>query len=98
MQWHRKYLELKEKEIIKGELVFPDFKRTYYGDTYGKPCIEIHHLKPIFQYEGKSETKTIEDALNNLLPVCPNCHRVIHKNNITLSMLPDFKLSIATNS
>lgn len=80
--------------IIKCDCCGFEFK-TYYGDTYGKTCIEIHHLKPIFQYEGKSETKTIEDALNNLLPVCPNCHRVIHKNNITLSMLPDFKLSIA---
>ena len=69
--------------------------RDFYGDRYGKPCIEIHHLKPIFQYSGISVSQTIDAALRNLLPVCPNCHRVIHKNNITAAMLPSFKLEIA---
>ena len=69
--------------------------RDFYGDRFGKPCIEIHHLKPIFQYSGISVSQTIDAALRNLLPVCPNCHRVIHKNNITAAMLPSFKLEIA---
>ena len=54
----------------------------YYPDIYKSNCIEIHHMKPIFQYDGESEVQTIENALRNLLPVCPNCHRVIHKNHI----------------
>ena len=45
-------------------------------------CIEIHHVKPIFMYEGNTFEKVVDDALQNLLPVCPNCHRVIHKNHI----------------
>lgn len=65
--------------------------KSFYGEKYGVSCIEIHHIKPIFQYSGIDETKTIEDALKNLLPVCPNCHRVIHKNNITADMIPSFK-------
>ena len=69
--------------------------RDFYGDRFGKPCIEIHHLKPIFQYSGISVSQTIDAALRNLLPVRPNCHRVIHKNNITAAMLPSFKLEIA---
>lgn len=69
--------------------------RNFYGENYGKPCIEIHHMKPIFQYSGISISQTIDDALKNLLPVCPNCHRVIHKNNITAAMLPNFKQEIA---
>lgn len=63
----------------------------FYGNTYGTPCIEIHHLKPIFQYGGVSMSQAIDEALKNLLPVCPNCHRVIHKNHITASMIPKFK-------
>lgn len=67
---------------------------TFYGANYGKNCIEIHHIKPIFLYEEGNLIQTIEEALLNLLPVCPNCHRVIHKNNITCDKLPAFKESI----
>lgn len=68
---------------------------SYYGNKYGNiVCIEIHHLKPIFLYEGDDETKTIEEAIKNLLPVCPNCHRIIHKNKITVNMILDFKTEI----
>lgn len=68
--------------------------KTYYGEKYGVSCIEIHHLKPIFQYAGVSEEITIQKALNNLLPVCPNCHRVIHKIGITADKIIDFKQQI----
>lgn len=55
---------------------------NYYGEAYGKDCIEIHHKRPIFQYQEDTFEQLVEDALTNLLPVCPNCHRVIHKNHI----------------
>lgn len=57
---------------------FPNF----YGDVYGNDCIEIHHKRPIFQYQGDTFEQLVDSALENLLPVCPNCHRVIHKNRI----------------
>lgn len=68
--------------------------KSFYGDKYGSSCIEIHHLKPIFQYSNKGITQTIEESLKNLLPVCPNCHRVIHKNKITADMIDKFKKEI----
>ena len=68
--------------------------KSFYGETFGKSCIEIHHLKPIFQYASMSVVQTIDNALKNLLPVCPNCHRVIHKNNITAEMMPLLKNEI----
>jgi predicted HNH restriction endonuclease len=63
---------------------------TYYGLNYGVDCIEIHHVKPIFQYGDNTVEQTVENALKNLLPVCPNCHRVIHKNNIGSENISDF--------
>ena len=63
---------------------------TYYGDVYGKNCIEIHHKKPIFQYQDDSFEQQVARALENLLPVCPNCHRVIHKNHIGCDDLANF--------
>lgn len=67
---------------------------SFYGERFGKSCIEIHHLKPVFQYASMSLVQTIDEALKNLLPVCPNCHRVIHKNHITADMIPLFKKEI----
>jgi predicted HNH restriction endonuclease len=70
--------------------------KSFYGEVYGTSCIEIHHLKPIFQYASMSVVQTIDEALKNLLPVCPNCHRVIHRNNITAELIPSFKLQLST--
>lgn len=54
-----------------------DFKKTY-----GKPAtgyIEMHHLKPVYMYKDEDEQKIIDEAISNLIPVCANCHRVIHR-------------------
>lgn len=65
---------------------FPNF----YGEVYGKDCIEIHHKKPIFQYQGDTFEQLLDGALENLLPVCPNCHRIIHKNHIGSENIDSF--------
>lgn len=67
---------------------------AYYGDVYGKDCIEIHHIKPIFAYQDDTFQQLADRALQNLLPVCPNCHRVIHKNHIGSENLNAFKQAI----
>ena len=53
---------------------------NFYGKEIGGRFIEMHHLRPIFQYEDENLIKTIKNAVNNLMPVCSNCHRMIHKN------------------
>lgn len=53
--------------------------REFYGE-FGDGFIEIHHVKPVFKYEDEELDKTIEEALENVIPVCSNCHRMIHIN------------------
>lgn len=67
---------------------------SFYGVQYGTTCIEIHHVKPLFMYEDDDMVRTIEQCLPNLIPVCPNCHRVIHKNHVSVDSLPLFKQMI----
>jgi len=51
---------------------------TVYGER-GRGYIEIHHQKPIFQYEEQDTAKFLEQALQNVVPVRSNCHRMIHR-------------------
>lgn len=52
----------------------------FYGKEIGNSFIEIHHVKPIFKYDNEDLVKTIKAAVPNLMPVCSNCHRMIHRN------------------
>lgn len=52
-----------------------DFQETY-GEL-GKNFIHVHHIVPISTI-GK-EYKL--DPINDLIPVCPNCHAMLHHSN-----------------
>ena len=46
-----------------------------YGEELGANFIEVHHLKPISTYEVDGIP---ENFLENLVPLCSNCHSMIH--------------------
>ena len=52
----------------------------FYGKNIGDSFIEIHHIKPIFKFKQDDLSKTLKQAIKNLIPVCSNCHRMIHRN------------------
>ena len=52
-----------------------DFEQTY-GDI-GKGFIHVHHLIPI---SSIAEDYVI-DPINHLVPVCPNCHNMLHRKD-----------------
>lgn len=52
-----------------------DSHKTFISNSTNKPFVECHHLVPIakqdeFQYDL--------DQLENLVSLCPLCHRIIH--------------------
>lgn len=50
-----------------------------FGQVYGplaEKFIHVHHLKQLSKKGGKYEI----DPVNDLRPVCPNCHAIIHLN------------------
>lgn len=55
-----------------------DFKEVY-GDI-GEDYIHVHHIKPLHQI--KSEY--VLNPINDLIPVCPNCHAMLHKTDAIL--------------
>ena len=49
-----------------------------YGPS-ARGLIEIHHTKPLYLVESKTET-SIAEALKYVEPLCPNCHSVVHRD------------------
>lgn len=58
-----------------------DFEKKY--GKLGKHFIHVHHIKPVSEIE---KPRAI-DPVKELIPVCPNCHAMIHRRkNSTLSI------------
>lgn len=53
----------------------------YYGGI-GYQFIHVHHLTPLATATPKNKVNPIED----LRPVCPNCHAMLHKDNPPLTI------------
>jgi hypothetical protein len=54
------------------------------GEIYGEigiGFIHVHHLKPLAERKGARPT----DPEKDLIPVCPNCHSIIHRGGGTRS-------------
>ena len=51
-----------------------------YGER-GAGYIEVHHLNPMAEAEGERPV----DAAVDLVPVCPNCHRMLHRGERLLT-------------
>ena len=51
-----------------------DFSEMY--GMIGEGYIEVHHLRPIHTTEGEHDV----DPTTDLVPLCSNCHSMIHRN------------------
>ncbi|MFM5463736.1 HNH endonuclease [Aeromonas simiae] len=57
-----------------------DFESTY--GTIGKNCIHVHHLIEISSI-GK---EYVVNPVKDMVPVCPNCHYIIHRRKPAFSI------------
>lgn len=57
-----------------------DFEKVY-GEL-GKGIIEVHHKKALSEIKEDYNV----DPINDLIPLCSNCHTVIHSKNDNLSV------------
>lgn len=88
----RLVLEAKKKFIKQNSRLFCeicgfDFEKEY-GEI-GKDFIEAHHLEPISEIIEEKESK-----IDELLMVCSNCHKMIHRKRPWLSREEIKKLKI----
>lgn len=64
-----------------------------YGPSV-RGLIEIHHTKPLYLAEGKMEI-SIGEALKAVEPLCPNCHRIVHRDPSKCMPIVELKKLIA---
>lgn len=50
-----------------------DFQEVY-GEL-GKDFIHVHHIKPL----SEIDSTYVVDYKNDLIPICPNCHAMLHR-------------------
>jgi 5-methylcytosine-specific restriction protein A len=62
-----------------------------YGDL-GKGFIHVHHIVPI----SEIGTSYKVDPIKDLVPVCPNCHSMMHRLNPVIT-IADLKSIITKN-
>lgn len=56
-----------------------------FAETYGlfaKDFIHVHHIKPLSEINEEYEV----DPINDLIPVCPNCHAMLHRQENGIPM------------
>ncbi len=87
----RAFLEGKrlEGKHIRCEVCGFDFEKTY--GQLGAGYIEVHHKKPV------SEGERITDLNNDLVMLCSNCHRMIHRGRDHMITVEELKGIIGAN-
>ncbi|MEG6586327.1 HNH endonuclease [Dendrosporobacter sp. 1207_IL3150] len=69
-----------------------------FGDFYGeefKGKIHVHHIKSLAEVKGEYQI----DPLNDLIPVCPNCHLALHsKGNNEAYSIEELKAMLPSRS
>ena len=53
-----------------------------YGKELGATAIHVHHIKPM---ASRRKTPYKINPIKDLIPLCPNCHNIIHKADPVLS-------------
>lgn len=73
---YERNVEAREKCIrkygTKCQICGFDFAKVYGTEFAGK--IHVHHIKPLCEIDDKY----VVDPEKDLIPVCPNCHMVLH--------------------
>ena len=69
-----------------------DFEEKY--GEYGKDFIEVHHIKPL----SNMKSEEVINPETDLVCVCPNCHRMIHRKRDSVLSIEELKKIIKNNS
>jgi predicted HNH restriction endonuclease len=68
-----------------------------YGAN-ARGMIEIHHTQPLYLRTGVGVRTSIAEALALVVPLCPNCHRVVHMDRTRCMPVSELKQLVTEHS
>jgi len=68
----------------------------FHGEL-GRGFIEIHHEKPLYEFEEDDREKFMGEAVLSVKPLCSNCHRMVHRNKNNFLTMEQLKGLIHDN-
>ena len=75
-------------------LLWLQYTQKQVHEESGRLYIEVHHLNPLSEQDGEQEV----DPVTDMVCLCANCHRMIHRNrNHVLSIKELKQLILAKN-
>ncbi len=86
------YKEEDDDKRIKCQICGFDFEEVYC--ELGREFIEVHHKTPLSELQGEVSIRPIID----LIPVCSNCHRMLHRSKDNCLSVDDLKQLIKNNT
>mgnify|MGYP003393020595 CR=1 FL=1 len=88
MKEAKKYFQRKNNRLFCYACSF-DFERKYDGLGFG--YIEVHHTHPIHEHDIRGEKRNFLQTVKKLIPLCSNCHRMVHRNRKVSLTISDLK-------
>jgi predicted HNH restriction endonuclease len=67
-----------------------------YGN-YGKDYIEIHHIEPVHLNDIRGAKILLIKALKKVVPLCSNCHRMVHRKKGKMLSVAQLKQIVNEN-
>ncbi|MCH9664523.1 MAG: HNH endonuclease [Gammaproteobacteria bacterium] len=50
-------------------------------ESIEKEIVQLHHVRPLAEYDLRGEKINMAEAIQNLTPLCPTCHRIAHTDS-----------------
>ncbi|MBI2655969.1 HNH endonuclease [Candidatus Woesearchaeota archaeon] len=73
-----------------------DFEEKY-GEL-GQDFIHIHHTEPVHEMDIHGTQTQIDEALRRVVPLCSNCHSMVHRNRTEVLPIAELQRIIQENS
>ncbi len=83
------YWQVKQNGSVRCRACEFDFRKTY-GD-HSEGFIEMHHLRPLAEIWSPSKV-----AVKDLIPLCSNCHRMVHRDPGSMLEFDELKSIVVT--
>jgi putative restriction endonuclease len=86
-----KIKQLQEQNNGKLECCVCGFNFEEKYDGSGEGFIHIHHTSPMHTAEITGNQQKISDALKKVVPLCSNCHSMIHRDRDKMLSVEELK-------